>query len=482
MEDITELTSRFLEKENPSYYEVKYQEDLETSYIFKNSQLYAISTRCEKGIGIRVLVNGSLGFGATNVLQKNSVENAVKESIKSARVSSRLRKTPIRFSEEKFEKKSWVIKPKISFEDVAEENKINLLREIDRIALDVAEEKKIELPARNIFLTEIATRKYFLNSDGAEISSEVPRIEIFWIFVGKKDGDSEEETRQIGGVGGWELIKRWKLVGEIKERIGILGNILHEAKLPPKGKIDVVMGGKLVGLAVHESTGHPYEADRILGRESAQAGESFVTPSLLGQRIGSELVTVVDDPTFIFNRMKSYGYYLWDEEGVKARRKILIKNGIINEFLHNRETAAKFGVKSNASARSASYSVEPLIRMSNTFMIPGDFKFNELLEGIKLGIYVKTGEEWNIDDRRFNMRNVGKEAYLIKNGELKNLVRRPVIEIKTPTFYHSIDAVDKNLDFIAATCGKGDPVQGVPVWCGGPNIRLRNIGVLGYGR
>jgi TldD protein len=202
---------------------------------------------------------------------------------------------------------------------------------------------------------------------------------------------------------------------------------------------------------------------------------------LLGKRIGSEVVNVVDDPTFTYKKMKGYGYYLWDDEGVKARRKMLIKNGVINEFLHNRETAAKFGIKSNGSARASSYSLEPLIRMSNTFMLPGDFEFEELLKGIKLGIYIKTGEEWNIDDRRLNMRNVGKEAYLIKNGKIVGLVRRPIIEIKTPAFYSNIDAVDKNFDFIAATCGKGDPVQGVPVWCGGPNIRLRNVGVLRYG-
>jgi TldD protein len=478
---ILELALKLIEKEKPEYYELRYQEEKGNYYLFKNGKLEGISTVCERGIGIRILTGGTFGFGSTNILKKDFIEKVVKDAFKSAKASSNLRREPIKLSEEKFQKKTWAVKPKISFENLSEEEKISLLKDVDKIALLEAQKGKIKLPARNIFLVENITKKHFVNSEGAEIISEVPRVEILWTFIGKKNSDTEEETREIGGVGGWELVKKFNVLKEVEERIRILGKILNQAKLPPKGKLDIILGGKLVGLAVHESVGHPYEADRILGRESAQAGESFVTPDLLGKKIGSEVVNVVDDPTFTYKKIKGHGYYLWDDEGVKARRKVLIKNGIINEFLHNRETAAKFGTKSNGSARASSYSVEPLVRMSNTFMLPGDFEFEELVEGIKLGVYIKTGEEWNIDDRRLNMRNVGKEAYLIKNGKIVGLVRRPVVEIKTPAFYSSIDAVDKNFDFIAAMCGKGDPVQGVPVLCGGPNIRLRNVGVLRYG-
>jgi TldD protein len=475
------LAVKLIEKENPEYYEIRYQEDEENFYLLKNGKVDVVGKVCERGIGIRVLLDGAFGFGSTNVFKKDVVEKVVKDTIKSAKYSSNLMKKPIKLSEEKFQKKTWIIRPKVNFNDFPEEEKISLLNNIDKVALLESKKGKIKLPARNISLIETITKKYFINSEGAEIISEVPRLEIVWTFVGKRNSDTEEETREIGGVGGWELIKKFDVLKEVEERIKVLGKILNQAKLPPKGKLDIILGGKLVGLAVHESVGHPYEADRILGRESAQAGESFVTPNLLGERIGSELVNVIDDPTFTYKKIKGYGYYLWDDEGVKARRKVLIKNGIINEFLHNRETAAKFGTKSNGSARASSYSVEPLVRMSNTFMSPGNFEFEELLEGIKLGIYIKTGEEWNIDDLRLNMRTVGKEAYLIKNGEIVELVRRPVVEIRTLSFYSNIDAIDNNFDFSAAICGKGDPVQGVPVLCGGPNVRLRNIGVLRYG-
>jgi len=222
---------------------------------------------------------------------------------------------------------------------------------------------------------------------------------------------------------------------------------------------------------VHESAGHSYEADRILGREAAQAGESFITREMLGTRIGSNNVTVIDDPTI----ETSAGFYLYDDEGVKARKRILIKDGIINEFLHNRETAKALSIKSNAAARAVSFGREPIVRMANTYMQKGDWSRDEIIEDTKKGIYVKNFMEWNIDDIRFNQKYVGAEAYFIKNGELAEPVVNPVIEVTTPTFYKSVDACAKDLEFYAGPCGKGEPMQAVPVFMGGPTTRLKGL-------
>jgi TldD protein len=113
--------------------------------------------------------------------------------------------------------------------------------------------------------------------------------------------------------------------------------------------------------------------------------------------------------------------------------------------------------------------------MANTFVLPGEFSFEELLESVKNGVYIKTYMEWNIDDKRFNQKYTGLESYLIENGKLTSLVKRPTLEITTPKFWSSIDAIGKELGFVAGNCGKGDPQQGVPVWFGGPHARLRNI-------
>jgi len=191
----------------------------------------------------------------------------------------------------------------------------------------------------------------------------------------------------------------------------------------------------------------------------------------LGTRIGSEAVTVVDDPTV----KNSFGYYEYDDEGIKAGRRCLYKNGVINEFLHNRETGARLKARSNGSSRANNYDREAIVRMANTFVEPGDFTEEEIFKDVKQGIYMKSFTEWNIDDKRFNQRYVGREAYWIEKGELKHPIARPVIETTTKIFWTAVDAVSKKIEYNAATCGKSDPMQGVPVYTGGPIIRLRGV-------
>ncbi len=108
-------------------------------------------------------------------------------------------------------------------------------------------------------------------------------------------------------------------------------------------------------------------------------------------------------------------------------------------------------------------------------MLPGNHSFEELVEDVKDGIYIKTYNEWNIDDKRYNAKYTAGEAYRIENGEIKELLRSPKLEIQTPTLYSSIDALSKKVEFISGTCGKNEPMDGVPVWMGGPYARLRSI-------
>jgi TldD protein len=289
-----------------------------------------------------------------------------------------------------------------------------------------------------------------------------------------EQGKTEQAYEQFGYSGGWEALGKWKVSEKMVHDAKVLKDVITKAKTVKPGNMDLVCGCEVAGIAAHESCGHPMEADRILGREMSQAGRSFIFkggPYWLGKRIGSKAVTIVDDPTV----ENSYGYYLYDDEGVKARRRFLYKEGVINEFLQNRESAAKLGVESNGSSRSINYDREAIVRMANTFVLPGESTEEELIEGVKDGIYMKSFTEWNIDDKRFNQRYVGREAYMIENGELTDPVARPVIETTTLKFWTAVDAVSKKVEFDAATCGKGDPSQGVPVYTGGPCLRLRRV-------
>jgi TldD protein len=279
--------------------------------------------------------------------------------------------------------------------------------------------------------------------------------------------------QQLGGAGGWEVMESLDLASYIPKRATEVARALKSDRKPPADTVDVVLGPEVSGLASHESSGHPEEADRVLGREAAQAGESYLKPGSLGVRIGSEEAYVSDDPTI----PGSMGFYLYDDEGVKARKRSLIEAGLVKELLQNRATASEFGVESNGSARAIQFDREPIIRMANTYVEPGDFTPEELIEDVKDGVYIKSFMEWNIDDKRLNGRYVGLESFLVQNGEVKDSLHDPVLEIATPKFWGSIDARANDLTFVSATCGKGDPMQGAPVWTGGPHVRLRRIRV-----
>jgi TldD protein len=113
--------------------------------------------------------------------------------------------------------------------------------------------------------------------------------------------------------------------------------------------------------------------------------------------------------------------------------------------------------------------------MANTFVAPGDFQEDELIGSIKNGILMNSFTEWNIDDKRYNQKYVSREAYFVSDGELGGPARKCILEITTPGFWGAVDAVSKKVEFSAAECGKGDPMQGAAVFTGGPMIRLRSV-------
>ncbi|AFK22613.1 TldD/PmbA family protein [Pyrococcus sp. ST04] len=468
MHDLVEFAVNRALDLGAEYAEARFEEKHGTSLAMKNGNPEGLSIIADKGIGIRVLVNGGMGFASTNVLTKESVAKAVERAVKLAKAASKLRKEPIKFSEEDFHEVYYEVKMRKDIRDVSPEEKLELLKRIE----DEVTSTDVKVPMRYLGYTDYVWHKIFMNNEGALVESVIPRVSVVYNLVVFENGQMEQAPFvQRAFSGGFELIEKDEPWERAKKEVMTLKKIIVEGRKPPEGKVDLVLAPEVVGIAVHESVGHPYELDRIMGREAAQAGESFVKPEMLGERIGSDAVTVIEDPTI----PNSWGFYLYDDEGVKARPRYLIRNGIITEFLMNREYAAKLGLKSNAAARAVNYNREPIVRMANTYLAPGDYSFEELIEDVKLGVYMVSFNEWNIDDRRYQQRYIGREAYLIENGEIKHPVKRPILEITTKGLWSSVDAVGKNVEFFPGTCGKGEPGQGVPVWMGGAPARLRDI-------
>ncbi len=466
--DLVEKALEYALGKRVEYAEARAHSVFSEQIILRNGILEAYVQSVDSGFNVRVLADGGIGFSSTNRWTEDEAENIAETAYRLAKASGRRAK--IEFVEMESNVADWRVDEKEGARDVAPESKIEMLSGIDKEVTSHG----VEVPSRVLQCFVDQTEKYFVNSEGSKITSYVPKVACFGIITVKDGGKTEQADRQFGYSGGWEAFDLWDMPAELVHESMVLQKVMREGKPLKPGKTTLVCGTEVVGIAAHESCGHPMEADRILGREMSQAGRSFIYqggPYWLGSSIGSEFVTIVDDP----NVEHSYGYYAYDDEGVRARPRYLYKKGVINEFLHNRETAAKLGVESNGSARSVNYDREAIVRMANTYLMPGDMTEEELLEDVKDGVYMKSFTEWNIDDRRFNQRYVGREAYLIENGELGAPVARPTIEMTTEGFWSAVDGVTKDLRFDAATCGKSDPAQGVPVYTGGPVIRLREV-------
>ncbi len=373
----------------------------------------------------------------------------------------------VALSEESVHNETYEVKQKTNFEDGPVEEKLDLLLEAEKLMRS----DKANVLATFLSLSEDVATEYLITTEGTRVQTTLPKPSFYYFVTVKEGNKSAQRYWHYGGCGGFEVIKSWKIPELLHGEIRAITNNLKKSVKPPKKPIDIVCGPQVVGIMCHESVGHPHEADRIFGREAAQAGESFITRESIGTKIGTDIVTVVDDPLV----EKSFGHYKYDNEGVKARRKFLIKNGKTNEFLHNRETAAAMGIKSNGSSRATQYNRESIVRMSNTFLLPGGYTEDELIREVKHGVYMKNFNEWNIDDKRLNQKYVGAECYLIENGELTKEVYQPTLEINTPDLWSSVRGIAKNTEYHAGTCGKAQPLQAIPVWFGGPSLLLRNI-------
>ncbi|MEM4311702.1 MAG: TldD/PmbA family protein [Nitrososphaerales archaeon] len=442
----------------------------------KNGQIEPGISIDSRGIGLRIIKKGALAFGSTNLLKKESISSIIEELSKQAESSLNTIKEKVELSDFKAEKANWSCEEKEKLEDVGVDRMVTLLKDLDSNIIEGA--KGFPYQSRILSVSKSVEEKEYLNSEGSYIRSRVPRVGFTSYLSGVYDGESFTVTippgySKLGWSGGWERIERGPIFELTKEKAYQLTKILASKVKMDSESVDVILGPLISGLAAHESVGHPQEADRILGREAAQAGESYLNPEDLGKRVGSEQATVIDDPTL----EGSSGYYLYDDEGVKAKKRVLMDKGIVREFLHNRATSKKFGTLSNAASRANSFNREPIVRMANTYVEKGDHSLDELIKGVRKGILMESFMEWNIDDKRYNQRYVGLECYKIEGGELKEPLKHVVLEITTPKFWSSIDAKGKKLEFVTGMCGKGDPLQGIPVWTGGPHLRLRGVRV-----
>ncbi|MBU7047461.1 MAG: TldD/PmbA family protein [Theionarchaea archaeon] len=476
--DLVEYGVDFAEQQGASYAEARFINRYNENYILRNGSVIGVLETESSGIGIRVISNGGVAFGSTDQLTKQNVEDTVLRAIRLAKLAHR--KDPVVFSAEKFEETKWNTPVKQDFQEISKEDKLQFFKTVEKRQ---KKEAGKALKNRLLYLDMLKDNKYYMNNEGAKIESKNSVISLFGYFIARVKNRTEQRQLALGAAKGWEWIKEQNVEDHIiLESQALVKTTEHATSYEFQNPADVVVSGEVAGIMCHENVGHPSEADRILGREGAQAGESFYKDLWEGDfqpgkiRIGADCVTVIDDPTYAENA----GYYVYDDEGVKAHPRHLIKNGMLNDLLMNREYAARFNCTSSAASRAFGYNREPITRMANTYMAPGDFEEEELFEDITEGLYMKSFTEWNIDDRRFQSKYVGLECYLIRNGELTSQqIRRPILELTTFGIFQNVDAVDKGHFTPYGACGKGDPMQTISVSMGGAHFRIRNVRVGG---
>jgi TldD protein len=286
--------------------------------------------------------------------------------------------------------------------------------------------------------------RLFLSTAGARRLQEIQRTRGTVVPIAMESGKVEYDYFGLGGMGGWEILD-----GLTEERILETANeakALLKASSAPTGAMAVLLDGSTSGTFAHESFGHGTEADQLL------RDRSYLKP-LLGQNVGPDFLTLVDDGSY----PGGWGSIYFDDEGHPAQRTVLVDHGKFVDVLHDRESAAVFHRSATGNTRRADFLSRPFVRMTNTFVEPGDWSFEELLKEAKNGIYLQNCTSGIEDPLGGQMQIKVKKARTIRHGELGPVGPSMALSGKVLDFLKGIRGIGKAAEFsiLPGYCGKG---------------------------
>jgi len=344
------------------------------------------------------------------------------------------------------------------------EDRAKLLNEIDRLV------RSRDPRVKNVMASIAAERKIVMvvNSDG-QVSADVQPLCRLNVSVIADDGHS----RQIGSFGGGGRVEysyflendRWRQYALEALRQALVNLDAVDA---PAGETVVVLGPGWPGILLHEAIGHPLEGDMNRKGVSPFANR-------IGERVASELCTVIDDGT-IPNRRGSLNV---DDEGTPTSRTVLIEKGILRGYLHDRMSARLMKMAPTGNGRRESFAYSPIPRMTNTFMLAGESEPGDILKSVKRGLYAKSFGGGQVDITNGKFVFSASEAYLIEDGQITRPVKGATLIGNGPDVLTRVSMVgnDLALDSGVGVCGKDG--QSVPVGVGLPTIRIDAITVGG---
>ena len=484
-----------------SYADVRIGRYLNQFISARNTKIQNITNTESFGVGIRVIVNGTWGFAATNDVTPEGISRAATEAAAIARANSRFQTEPVQLA------------PQAGFGEVAWRTPI----EINAFEVPISEKAELLAAASEAALANGANfidsrlylvneQKYFASTEGSYIDQDIHRTwPTFTVTaVDKASGEFKTRAALSAPVGmGYEYLSG-RAEGKVDAPTTVLYDRYYDmvedaglaaeqaratlsAKSVEPGQYTLVLEPSHLFLTIHESVGHPLELDRVLGYEANYAGTSFATLDKWRSKsfnYGSELVTLFADRT----QENSLGVVGWDDEGVPAKRWDLVKDGILVNYQAIRDQVHILGEEaSHGCCYADNWSSVQFQRMPNVSLEPGrdPLTVNEMIAGVDKGIYIVGRGSYSIDQQRYNFQFGGQLFYEIENGKITNQLRDVAYQSNTQDFWNACSAICDERDYrLNGTFrdGKGQPPQISAVSHGSATTRFDGVNVINTAR
>lgn len=423
-----------LSRVEADYADIRYEVKRETSIAFEGNELRHIGANQTDGFVVRVLSKG--GFSSVAFTKESEGERAIRVAVENALLISKHTGRPVELA--KAEAVKGVFLPELEEDprQVSIEEKLELTRRYNNLPL---RHEKIATTA--IGYGEVVREKYFVNTEGTEIREDLVTTRLGGGII-SKDGDLVQNVRVgLGGSHGFQLLRDQEEEFEKKTSLAL---DLLKAKPVEAGTYDVLLNPGIAGVFAHEAFGHFSEADLIEDSPTMRAKMRW------GAELGNEVLSITDDPT----RPRQLGFYYYDDEGVRARRTPLLKNGVLVGRLHSRRTAQSFGEPLSGHCVAEDYRFPPIIRMGNIFIEPGEERFEDLLSRLRHGLYLIDHMGGQTSGENFTFG--AQYGYRVANGQLKEMVRDINVSGNLYRTLKNMVGVGRDLVFSkTGGCGKG---------------------------
>jgi len=440
-----------------AFAELYVEERTSASIHLDDGKIEELTTGLDRGAGVRVGEGTTYGYAHSNRLDREALLRAAEAASASFRgeAASVLDLRELSPS---------VVHPAgRPAGDVPAATKVGWLREVDDAARSHSPDVRQVIGA----YSDSLARVLIASSDGRWVREERPRVRLYVTVVAARNGNMQTGGHGPAALSGVELFDL-KPPRETAEIAATRAVTMLDSIPAPAGEMAVVLGPGCGGVLFHEAVGHPLEADIVDKQASVYRGR-------LGETLASVLVNGVDDATVV----NAWGSFSFDDEGTPSERTVLFEDGVLRGWLYDRLRAEKDGVSSSGNGRRQSYASPPIPRMTNTYILNGASKPDEVISSTGRGMYVTALAGGQVNPATGDFVFGCSTAFLIERGEITTPVRGANLIGQAIPVMSAVDAVADDFDTWEGVCGKDG--QGVPVGSGSPTIRISQITVGGTG-